>query len=547
MSGPVIATDTRLATERETVNTFAVAAPSAREMLIVAFRHKHVIAMAFLLPVLVSLALAFAAQKSWQADGKIMVRAGREYMPAAEGGEHNATPPSGTMQEAIDTEVQILTSKDVLRDVAAAIGAGRLYPALMKAEPEGPGWRSWLMTWAGAASVPGDADSILEAAVRALGQDMKVRPVKLSNVIEISVQNPDRAMAAETLEQVLTVFRAHHVAAFSRQRGPALDEQMTRAMAETVSLEQARTAHSNTSLVFAAGEQRTALIQQRAHATQESQEVKIRRAALEEQARHLGAQLEKLPRAVTLETHTQPSPASEQTERALQELKAKEGLYVARFNPGSAILRDLRAAIASHEAVLAKSRTVSAVRTGVNPVLTALETQHMTIRTELAPLAGKEADLAVAIARVDDRLRDLGTAELTLLDLDRRIAQANAAMATLRQRLEDARFADDLDRRRLTSLRIIETPFAPRDPIAPRKTLYLLAGLGGGLVAGIGAFLLALTFRNRFLSVEMTERVLGLPVFACLPLQKAPRAPLHAPLRAPLRERGWFGRVRKPA
>ncbi len=509
----------------------AASQPSFQEILTVGFRYKRAILTAFLLPLIVAVVLAYSTQKLYQADSKVMVRAGREYVPALETGDRNAISPAGTMQEAIDTEVEILASKDVLQEVVDAIGISRLYPALAGIEPRNPifAWlserlgQSWplqlgTLLFGHPVSEDQSEHSARSLAVEALASDLKVKPIKLSNVIDVSVRNADRAVASETLRQVLAVFQVHHIAAFSRQRSPVLEEQIAANLDEIAALEKSRAEYRNEHLLFAAGEQRSTLIQQQARSAQELQETKIRQALLQEQVRYLGAQLEKLPQSMKLSTSTQPSPGAQSTERSLQELKAKEGLFATRFNPDSAILQDLHAAVTAHQEVVAKSKSISTVQTGLNPVLPSLEIQLMTAKTELAPLENKAADLNSAITKFDERLQGLSVKELQLLNLDRRIGQLDLATNTLRQRLEDARFLDELDHEHLTSVNVIERAAAPEKPVSPRKLLYGLVGLVCGFMAAACAFLLALTFGNRFLSVDMVERVLGVPVVAVLPL-----------------------------
>ena len=158
------------------------------------------------------------------------------------------------------------------------------------------------------------------------------------------------------------------------------------------------------------------------------------------------------------------------------------------------------------------------MRTELNPVLPTLETQLMTTRSELAPLETKGADLSAAITGIDEQLKGLSVNELQLLNLDRRIGELDLATNTLRQQLEDARFLDELDHEHLTSVKVIDGASTPEKPASPRKFLYGLVGLACGFLAATCAFLLALTFGNRFLSVDMIERVLGVPVVAVLPL-----------------------------
>ncbi len=315
------------------------AQPSIREMLVVAFRYKRAILIAFMIPVIALIILAYSTQKQYQADSKVMVRAGREFVPASDTGDRNTIPPSITMQEVVDTEVEILTSKEVLQEVVDAVGIARLYPVLAGIAPPHPilAWlseqlgQSWpmqlpaLLTWHWPGSDQG-AYSVRNLAIEALGRDLKVKPVKLSNVIDISIRNTDRDVASETLRQLLAIFQVHHVSAFRQQRSSVLEEQIGQNLTEIAKLEKARAEYRNINLLFAASEQRSALVQQRAHSLQELQDTRIEQGALHDKVEYLAEQLQKLPKNMKLDTATQPSSGAQSVERSLQELKAKEGL-----------------------------------------------------------------------------------------------------------------------------------------------------------------------------------------------------------------------------
>ena len=76
--------------------------PSFYELLTVGIRYKRAILTAFLVSVDRGGRVGYSAQKLYQADSKVIVRAGREYVPVLETGDRNAMPPTGTMQEAIE-------------------------------------------------------------------------------------------------------------------------------------------------------------------------------------------------------------------------------------------------------------------------------------------------------------------------------------------------------------------------------------------------------------------------------------------------------------
>lgn len=105
--------------------------------------------------------------------------------------------------------------------------------------------------------------------------------------------------------------------------------------------------------------------------------------------------------------------------------------------------------------------------------------------------------------------------------LDARIADIETATSSLRQRLADARVSDRLDRAHVAGLSVIQHPTALDRPIWPRKLYFFAGGAVLSLLSGAAAVLAALTFSNRFITADTIERLLGVPVLAVLPVERA--------------------------
>ncbi|MDQ2801978.1 MAG: Wzz/FepE/Etk N-terminal domain-containing protein, partial [Pseudomonadota bacterium] len=106
-----------------------VSLPSIREVLAVAFRRKVALMLAGLVPVVLALAAATLMTPKYQADSKVLVRSGREYLPQTEGaGGGSEMGPTTTMLDAINTEIEILTGDDLTREVLRKETIARLYP-----------------------------------------------------------------------------------------------------------------------------------------------------------------------------------------------------------------------------------------------------------------------------------------------------------------------------------------------------------------------------------------------------------------------------------
>jgi polysaccharide biosynthesis protein PslE len=520
--------------------------PSLREIVAVGLHNKRPLLFALILPALAALVIAYSITPVYLATSKILVRSGREFMPQIEVGDRSSATPTVSMQETIDTEVQILNSTDLLREVVRVETPTRLYPQLL-ATNQSTLWQ------AVAKIVPFAVDgwhqfslfhkrppiqSPEDLAVEAFAKDLAITPVKLSNVVAISFRNPDRAVAADALRRLIARFQERHVEAFGTRRSPVLEEQVAANLAQLTLLEKQRAEYRNMHKLFSVGEQRSALIQQRAKEMQELQDAEIKHATLLKQVQYLQSQIATLPHSITLETGSQESPVTQDTRRRLNELTAQQSAMLTQYGEHSPFMESLQAKIASNRASLAtSSNRTSSVRSGLNPLLNTVQTQLITTETDLAPLDVKIADLKSAIASLDGKLREISTTELSLLDLDRRIGELELATNTLRQKLEEARFLDDLDRARIASLSVIEEPTALPRPVYPQKRLFVAAGLLVGLMLASLWLLLAITFGKRFFAVETVERVLGVPVFVTLPLMplraipektKAPRGREHS-------------------
>lgn len=479
--------------------------PSLREIATIAFRKRWGLAFAILLPLLAALSLCFVLTPKYEAAGRILVRIGREYIPQNEpsnGGMQ--TTPSTSMKETVDTEIQILTSMDLIRDVLRTETAERLYPGIV-ADP------------------PPDID-VEYAAAKAFAHDLTVRQAKQSNVIEVNLRNTDREVALHALGTLLARFQARHVAAFSQGRSVTIEAQIGTNLRDLAALERERAAYRTTHRLYVADEQRTLLVKQRADDVQALRQAEIRATALDAQVASLGAQLARMPETVTTSTQTQDSAVAGDARRRLRDLRERESELLSRRYAGSYDLDAVRGAIAAVQATLAQTPERSVTGTiGANPALPPLQVQLATSRAEREGLTGQIAALRAAVAADDDALRQLAQDEIGLQDLTHRIADLETTTTTLRQRLTDARYLEELDRARVASLTVIQQPVAFQHHVFPRKLYFLAAGLLLGCISAGFVLLLALSSR-RFLAAETVERVLGVPVLASLPVLPASRA-----------------------
>lgn len=472
--------------------------PSVRELLAAVFRNVQWIALALVVPPVVAVVLAFTFPKVYQADAKLLIKPGREFMPATNMGQNQYALPSSSMAEIVKSEVEILNSKDLAEATLKKLSVASLYPDL--------------------AAVPDDV--ALERAVTRFEKQLRVDPIDLSTVVNVGFQSEDPGITTRVLAVLLADFQARHVSAYSGGQIEPIVAQIAAKQKDLESLDAKRIAYQNLTGAFSIPEQRASLIQQRAQVQTLLQDAQIKEGALEQQVAFLKKSKANTPKMSALETEVDPS--SQSSSEALQQLmalRAKEQEMLQHYQPTAPAVVQLRAQIAQAEDFVkqAQSPNASKTRTGANPLLASIDQQLLTAQSELTPITSQIEGYKGQIANFDDQLKKLQDSELEVNNLTRQIESLTADLQNLRTNLEQARLAENMDQAKVSSVSIIDAPRLEPQPVFPKKSFFGLAGIAVGLLIASLITLLSLAFGNTIITVEGAERIFGVPVVAALP------------------------------
>src|SRR5580704_6176442 len=161
------------------------ASPTLRDFLAMAFRHRRLITLAFVGIFIGAVLAAILLPAQYEAHTMFLVK--HERVDPVVTSEPNAMPQLSSdvvSEEDLNSEVELIKSRDLLQKVVETCGLQLSKRSF---------WNSFLP------SMAGRTDLRIPKAVRSLEADLKVEPLKKSNLIEVTYASTDPELSARVL------------------------------------------------------------------------------------------------------------------------------------------------------------------------------------------------------------------------------------------------------------------------------------------------------------------------------------------------------------
>ena len=335
-----------------------------REGLNALFRLKRPIILLCVLLPCAAIGLGFALTPIYEADSSVMVKTGREFSAATTAGDGMTIPPAVTKQEIVNSEVEILQSHKLADDTIEAIGLATIFPDIAAGD-DSPERKNYV-------------------ALKAFDASLYVKPVKLSNVLNIAFRNENRGVSEQVLSTLLKLYLAQHVRVFSEPRVAGLDTALQQYTDEVRNLERQRTDILVKYDLSAADHQREAIITEQATIDDRLHTLRDHAIEAEGKVRFYQEQLAHTPRLVTAQTST--SDAIEKARSELVDLKLKESELAAHFQEGTPPLAQVRDQMKVMGQFLARNGSLEAhVLQATNPLYDDLALSLSRAQADLRP------------------------------------------------------------------------------------------------------------------------------------------------------------------
>jgi len=477
-----------------------------RDVFAIAFRHKRVLVLCFGGVLLGTLLAALLMPPNYRAETRILVKHERVDPVVSSEQSMPAQGRDEVTEEQLNSEAALITSDDVLRQTVVACGLQKKHHSLT----------GWLLHKT-------EAEKVAKA-VDALKSNLKVEPVRKSNLISISYESSDPKQAANVLSTLSKAYIDKHLEVHRPPGQLKFFEQETELYRQDLDkaedqLKQFAQEQGGVAPLLA----RDITLQKLNDFNASLQQTRADMAATQHRIQDLEKQAGSTPERVTTQVkESDDASVLQGLKSALLTLELKRTELLTKYQPSYRLVQevdkqieDTRASIASEE-----SKPLRDSVTDQNQTYSWIGTELAKAKADYSGMQAREAATQAIVSMYQGNARQLEEKDLVQHDLARTAkASEDNYLLYLRKR-EEARMADALDEQRILNVAIVDNPAVPSLPTGSRMQ-YALIGLllAATLSAGVVFTIEYLDPSLRTPSEVMSE--LNIPVLAAVPQRGA--------------------------
>jgi uncharacterized protein involved in exopolysaccharide biosynthesis len=478
---------------------------SLREGSGVLFRRKAMIITAFLAIALATAAVTFLLPNKYESRMKILVKNMRVDVAITTerttGGTGLATE-NEVGEAQINSEIELLTSKDLLEQVVKECGLAKPAPSLFSR------------------AVPTEAVSI-ERAVNQLAKDLTITPVKKSNLISLSYASNSPEVSAAVLRKVGDLYLEKHLKLhrppgtyeFFKTRAAEYEKQLRAAEARLSSFQQDKN-------LVVLSQQKDLTLQKTADAKSKMLEAEAMVSETANRIQRVQQQLAAVAPRIITQSRTLPNQYSaERLNTMIVELRNKRTQLLTKFRPEDRFVKEVDQQIRTTADALerATKQTATEQSTDLNPLRQILETELSRARLDHAGAEARRTALAGQLQQYQEGLKKLESATTEHDDLQRQTKEAEENYQLYAKKREESRIADEMDQQKITNVSIAEAPAVAHIPSTPNRPLNLIVGVLLAAFVGLGCAFSAELFSDSFHTPRQLEAMTGITVLATVP------------------------------
>lgn len=482
---------------------------SLREVVAPLFRHRWAWIITFLVAFGIALPASILLLSQFTSRMAILVNRERlDPLVTTQSTTQMLTQSNPVSEEEINSEAELLKSRDVLEKVVLANGLQRQhgFSFLDLFRPR-----------------QNHADRV-ERAVRKLARRIKVETGIKTNMIEVSYSSPDPRLSYGVLETLGNLYMDKHVAVHRPQGSYKFFAQETRRYRRAMADSESRLRSFEKQRSSAAPDlELSDLALQLANSVGQ---MHLAEASIAADRQRIGSdqvQMAATPRrSSTLESSSPADKLLEYLEPALLAAQTKRTQLVLKYDPQYPLVREADQEVATAKQAIAEAqhtryRTESTDR---DPTFELLREDAAKSEVDLAAQRASLAAIKRGIQSLQTQMADLGEKSLTQQDLLRDVKANEDNYLLYLSKREQERTSDALDKTRIANVAIAVPPGIPALPAHGTAYLVVLALALAAIVATAMAYLFEY-FDSSFHTPAQVIDMLGIPVVVSVPKRTA--------------------------
>ncbi len=456
--------------------------------------------------------------RKYEAEMKILVN--RDRVDTVVTPDPNAAevvaPVPAVSEEDINSEVELLKSRDLLESVVAASGL-----ASRKSSAWGRIIERASDLARGARSTP---ESRLARSVRDLQNRLIVDPLKKTTLIRVAYASHDPELSARVLQTLATLYQEKH-AAVHRPVGAFsfFDQQASQYRDELAGAETRLTDFDGRENVVAPAAQKQLVLEQLSQFEAELQQDQSNAAAAGAKARALHAQSLAAPeRQITQIRNLDNAPLLAQLEGTLLSLELKRSEMLVKYAPTYPPVREVETQIEESRTAIEQARQapIQEVTTDRVPAQDWMVTELAKTQSDHAQMEAQAAAAARAVRRYREAAQQLDRKGAMQDDLVRDVKTAEDNYLLYLRKREEARISDALDSKRIVNVSIAEAATVPALPTL-RFGWLIMGGFFTATILSVGSAYAVDRMDASFRTPDELSRYLDIKVLAAIPASGA--------------------------
>ncbi|MDQ3255002.1 MAG: Wzz/FepE/Etk N-terminal domain-containing protein [Acidobacteriota bacterium] len=471
---------------------------SLRYPAVVFFRYKYLILFTFLLISFCSLTVALLIPAQYESRMKILVKNIRADAVVSTGSTNGATQDFDVSESQINTEIELLTSRDMLKKVVENCGLAVSLPTMSRSES-------------------------VERAVLKLEKDLFISPVRKSNIIEVAYNARSPETASSVLNQLSNLYLEKHLEAHRTPGNSEFFDKQAAQQEGKLNAAEARLAELQMKFnIVSLNEEKQITLQKNIDVRSK---LKNSEAAYRDATRRIediSNQLKGTNERVNTQRRVLPNQYSiERLTTMLAELKNRRTQLLTKFKPKDRLVKEVEQQIIDTDEALNKTRqqTVFEQSSDLNPLRQDLEKELIKARLDQITSKSQLEVLSTEVGEYQNRLRELERVTTEYKDLERQIKILERDYEAYRTKHEEALAVEALERQKVTNAQIVEPPSTPNLPTKPNRVLYIMLGIALAGFVSLGAGLAAELLRETAYTARELEVITGYPVLATIAIK----------------------------